>query len=175
MTAPVLIGCALLLLAGALKLRRPEYTVGAVRSVRLPGSPAAVRVLGIAEIALGAATIVLGHPVLLALVAAAYAGFTGFVVRALRTGGSVASCGCVGRPDTPPTTTHLVVTTGLAVAAAVAAVQATGAGATWITDRALSGPTLALLGLTAVGTWLTWLALAVLPQSHVHAIRRGET
>src|SRR5205085_6533693 len=100
----------LLLVAGGLKLRRPEYTVGALRSVGLPGSTSAARALGAAEIGLGAAAAGTGHPVLLALVAVTYALFTAFVLRALARGGAVASCGCVGRPATPPTVPHLVVT-----------------------------------------------------------------
>ena len=172
MTAPVLVGCLLLVVAGALKLRRPDSTVGALRSVGLPASATGARVLGAGEVALGTAAALAGHPVLLALVAAAYTAFTAFVARALATGGSVASCGCVGRPDTPPTVAHLVVTTGLAVTAAVAAVQAVTTDRGWVTAGGLSADTVVLLALTAVATWLTWLALAVLPQTRPRAIRR---
>jgi hypothetical protein len=175
LTAPVLVGCVLLVVAGALKLRRPVYTVGALRSVRLPASTAAARALGIVEIALGTATGLTGNAVLIGLVALAYAAFTAFVVRALATGGAVASCGCVGRPDTPPTATHLVVTAGLAVAAAGAAARAGFTGADWVTTGPMSARTVVLLALTGLAAWLTWLALAVLPQTHVRAIRRRET
>jgi len=172
MTAPVLVGCLLLVVAGALKLRRPDSTVGALRSVGLPASAPGARALGAGEVALGTAAALVGHPVLLALLAAAYAGFTAFVARALASGGSVASCGCVGRPDTPPTVTHLVVTTGLAVSAAVAAVQGATGDYDWVTGREPSADTIALLALTVLATWLTWLALAVLPQTRPSAIRR---
>jgi hypothetical protein len=173
MTAPVLVGCLLLVLAGALKLRHPDYAVGALRSVGASATPATVRALGAGEIALGAATALVGNAVLLGVLAATYAAFTAFVARALATGGAVASCGCVGRPDTPPTVAHLVVTASLGVTAAVAAVQAS-TGTRWLTGSAWAGDTLALLALTGVATWLTWLALAVLPQTHVRAIVRRE-
>ena len=175
LTAPVLVACLLLIVAGALKLRRPVHTVGALRSVGLPASAPAARVLGGFEILLGTATALTGNAVLIALVAAAYAAFTAFVARARATGGALASCGCVGRPDTPPTVTHLLVTGGLAIACAAAAVRAGVAGSDWLTGSPASGRTAVLLGLTAVTTWLTWLALAVLPQTHVRAIRRRET
>jgi hypothetical protein len=175
LTAPVLVGCLLLVVAGGLKRRRPVYTVGALRSVGLPGSSPAARALGLAEVALGTATALTGNAVLLVMVAATYAAFTAFVARALATGGAVASCGCVGRPDTPPTVSHLVVTAGLALAAAAAAVHAGFGGPEWFTTTLTSVRTIALLAFTALATWLTWLALAVLPQTHVRAIRRRET
>ena len=175
MTAPVLVGCLLLVVAGVLKFRRPDYTVGALRSVGLPASTTGARVLGAAELGLGLAAGLAGHPLLLGLVSLAYAAFAGFVARALAVGGAVASCGCVGRPDTPPTAAHLAVTGGLSVAAAVAAVQAAISSDPWVTSGPVTGRTLALLALTGLATWLTWLALAVLPQTQVREIRRRET
>ena len=53
-----------------------------------------------------------------ALVAFAYAGFAVFVLVALRRGWALTSCGCFGRPDTPPTLTHVVLNAGAAVSAA---------------------------------------------------------
>ena len=50
------------------------------------------------------------RPVPALLVAASYAAFTAFVLLARSRGGVLASCGCFGRADTPPTTTHVVVT-----------------------------------------------------------------
>jgi len=42
----------------------------------------------------------------------------------------------------------------------------------WVTGREPSADTIALLALTVLATWLTWLALAVLPQTRPSAIRR---
>src|SRR4051812_42305285 len=121
LTAPLLVASALLAAAGAPKVVDPVMTVGALRSVGLHVQPAAVRLFGAMEATLGAAALATGARPLAALVAASYAGFCGFLVIALRAGGAVASCGCVGRADTPPTRSHLAVTATLAVACGLAA------------------------------------------------------
>jgi hypothetical protein len=121
-----LVGAAALLLlaAGALKVADPGPTAAALTARRKAAvSPAVVRAGGVAEAALGAATLVVGGPVLAALVAVAYAAYTLWVGAALRQG---APCGCFGEPDTPARPAQLVVDAGFAVAAAVGA--AVGAG-----------------------------------------------
>src|SRR5689334_14225770 len=114
-TAPLLVASLLLLLAGAPKAADPTLTVGALRSVGLLVPPLVVRLFGAGEAAVGLATLLTGSRPLAALVAVSYAGFSAFLVVALRSGGAVSSCGCVGRPDTPPTGSHLAVTVMLAV------------------------------------------------------------
>ena len=159
-SAPLLVACLLLALAGAPKIARPGYAVGALRSVRVRVPAAAVRALGAVETALGVVTAVTGGRALAAVVAMSYLGFAGFLVVALRTGGAVSSCGCVGRPDTPPTRTHVAVTVLLAAAATAAAVH----GAPGLTDISWSARTAVTLAFAALSTWLAWLALAVLPR-----------
>ena len=51
-------------------------------------------------------------------------GFIGVVAVARWRGGPLATCGCFGRPDTPPTALHLVLDLALAVAAAAVALGA---------------------------------------------------
>jgi hypothetical protein len=107
-----------------------------------------------------AVVLVPSRPVLL-LLALAYLGFGGFVLIALRAGSPLASCGCFGRPDTPPTRVHLVVVLAAALAAAGAAVT----GSASLGDvLASSWGGLPLLAVVAVGTWLAWAALSLLPQ-----------
>src|SRR4051812_11127754 len=96
-TAPLLVASLLLVLAGAPKALDPTLTVGALRSVGLRVPPAAVRLLGAGETLLGLATLLTAARPLAALVALSYAGFSCFLVVALRSGGAVSSCGCVGR------------------------------------------------------------------------------
>jgi hypothetical protein len=116
-------GAALLLLvAGAGKVVDPSRTAGALRAVGWPSSPWLVRVGAAFEVALGAGTVVVGGPVLAALVATSYLGFAWFVMTALQAGTPLATCGCIGQADTPPSPRHVGVDAALAVGALGAAV-----------------------------------------------------
>jgi hypothetical protein len=159
---PVLAAAALLVAAGAPKVARPDDALGALRSigVRVPG--AVVRGLGAAEAALGAIALLVGGRIAVALVAASYAGFTAFVLRALGTGGAVSSCGCVGRPDTPPTPAHVVVTGALAVLCAVAAAGSPAGLPAMLGGE--PGQAVVVITLAALIGWLCWLALAEMPR-----------
>jgi len=158
-TAPLLVASALLALAGAPKVLDPTNTVGALRSVGLRVPAMSVRLFGAVETALGLATLVTGARAFAALVALSYAGFSAFLVVALRTGGAVSSCGCVGRADTPPTRSHLAVTSMLAVTSLLAAVS----GADGLTTMSWSATTVAGLAFAALGGWLVWLVFTALP------------
>jgi len=157
-TAPLLVAAALLVLAGAPKTRWPGNAVGALKSVGVHVPGVAVRAFGAAEAAIGIAAIVTGARAAAALVAASYVGFSAFLVVALRKGGVVSSCGCVGRADTPPTTSHLAVTTLLAAGA----ITATVLGADGLTDATLSVRTATLVGFVALSVWLSYLVFTAL-------------
>jgi hypothetical protein len=116
-TGPYLAATALLGLAGITKAWRPADTLNALRVARFPVSQAAVRVGAVAELAVAVAALAVPGPVTGGLVAAAYAVFAVFIVVALRRGWPLASCGCFGRPDTPPTVAHAVLDVGAAAAA----------------------------------------------------------
>jgi len=81
---------------------------------------------------------------------------------ARRHGGPLATCGCFGRPDTPPTALHLFVDLVLAAAAAAVAAGAPSQGTlvTQLAHQPWAG--LPLLFVSAVGLWLTALALSAL-------------
>ena len=159
--APVLAGAALVVLAGLGKLRRPRPTVGAFKSVGLSVRPRTVRALGVVEIVLGVTAIVPGGPIPAAVLGVAYLGFTAFVVVALRTGGTLSSCGCLGRPDTPPTRAHALVTALIGVSA----IGAAGFDGVHATALRWSGQDATLLAFSALVTWLAWLVFAVLPHA----------
>jgi hypothetical protein len=110
----------LLLAAGAAKVADPTRTVGALRALGWPASPALVRAGAAGEAVLGASALVVGGPVAAGLVVASFLGFAAFVAGALRAGTAVGSCGCFGREDTPPRPRHVAVDVALAAAAAVA-------------------------------------------------------
>jgi hypothetical protein len=164
LTGPVLAAALVLVAAGVPKLVRPLTTVGALRSVGIPASAALVRCLAAGEVAVGAGAVARGGRVMAVLVAASYAVFAAFLVVALRRGGAVSSCGCLGRADTPPTRTHLVVAALLGLLAAVAVVDPPGGVVAAVRAGADGVLTLAFAMLAG---WLVWLTLAELPRLRV--------
>jgi hypothetical protein len=162
-TAPYLAAALLLVAAGLAKAVEPLSLVRALRAaglrVRAPLLARWVRVLAAAEAVLGVVAVVRPGPLVAASVAISYAGFTAFVLRALRSGSPLASCGCFGKTDTPPTPGHAAVTAALAVAAGLIAV---GRGATF---------DVALLAVSGVLAYLVYVTLAVLPLTSRRALR----
>jgi hypothetical protein len=129
LTAVVGAAALLLLAAGAAKVADPTRTAGALAAVLaavlgrpVRAAPAVVRAGALGEAALGAATLVAGGRALSALVGLSYAGFAAFVAAALRTGAPVGTCGCFGRPDTPPRPLHVAVDALFAAAGLAGAV-----------------------------------------------------
>ncbi|HWH27719.1 MAG TPA: MauE/DoxX family redox-associated membrane protein [Mycobacteriales bacterium] len=160
LTAPVLVAAALLVAAAPGKLRRPGDTVTALRAVGLPAARSGVRALAVGELGLAMAVLIVPSPVVLLALAAAYAGFAVFVALALRAGTPLASCGCLGRPDTPPTRPHLVVVAALGAASLGAAVTGAASAPALLAEP---GAGLPLLLAAGVGGYLAWAVLAVLP------------
>jgi hypothetical protein len=157
--APFLTAAAVVVLAGAAKTVRPADTARALRQVDWPGSPWLVRALGIFEVLLGVAAAITGNRIAATLLALSYLAFSAFVATALRRGGAVSSCGCFGRPDTPPTVSHLLVVLAGAVVSAAVALRP-GAGLT-----AVSGARgVAVVLLAGIGTWLAVLSMTLLPR-----------
>ena len=117
LAGPFLAAAALLVLAGAQKVADPRPLVRALRSTGLWVPSGAVRGLAAAEAAVGVAGLLSGTRAAAVAVGLSYAAFTAFVLLALARGGVLASCGCFGKADTPPTRTHAAVTAGFALAA----------------------------------------------------------
>ncbi len=160
-----LIGSALLAVAGIAKALRPGDTARALAGV-LPGRlqlRRTVRIGAACEALIGLIALVLPRPLPAALVCASYLGFAAYVSYVRRRQGALASCGCFGRPDTPATWLHVAVNLVLAAAAAGVALEATGASTlrSVLTTQPWAG--LPLLLATAVGLWLTYQALVLLP------------
>jgi hypothetical protein len=162
-----LIASGLLVVAGVGKAARPDDTARALAAL-LPASPPpgvlrwAVRTGALAEAALGVVALVAPRPASAALVAFSYVCFFGVVAYARWRGGALATCGCFGRPDTPPTVVHLVIDLALAGAAVAVAAGAPHDGtlATQLARQPWSG--IPLLFVSAVGLWLTALTLSAL-------------
>jgi hypothetical protein len=162
-----LVAAGLLVVAGVGKAMRPDDTARAL-AVLSPGSPSlrplrwAVRLGALAEAGLGVVAILFPRPVTAALVSFSYVCFAVVVAFARQRGGPLATCGCFGRPDTPPTLLHLVLDLALAGAAAAVAVGAPGDGSLVAQLAHQPGAGLPLLFVSAVGIWLTALALSAL-------------
>jgi hypothetical protein len=167
---PFLAAAGLLVLAGLPKLRDPAPLVRALRSAGLPGGRSLVRVLAVLEVAAGLAALAWPGRITGSLVALAYLTFTAFVALALARGGVLASCGCFGRPDTPPTRAHLVVTAVLAASGVAVALDTEAAGPWW--SAASSGSVTVVLAAYAVLVGvLAYLVIAVLPTLTPAAVR----
>lgn len=160
-----LAGCALLFLAGVAKAWRPRTTALALsqsfqRFGRWVSAPA-VRTAALLEAMLGAAGLIWPNRALAAGVAASYALFGFFVLHARRRGGALATCGCFGQPDTPPTRMHVVAdAVALSAAASVAWAAPHGTVAAVLGHQYAEGIPLAAASVAA--TWLAYLVLVPL-------------
>ncbi len=160
-SGPLLAAAALLAAAGVQKVGRPDPAVRALRSVglRVPGG--LVRLGGAVEVAICIAAVLTGSWWAAALVSASYLAFAVFVAVARRRGGVLASCGCFGRADTPPTLAHIGVNLLLATGAAGAAAVPPGSLTSVLTASPWGG--VPLLAYSAGCAALAYYALAVLP------------
>jgi hypothetical protein len=161
-TAPFLAAVILLGAAGIAKAIRPSDTSNALRRAGLRVGSGAVRAGALAEVAVAAAALLAPGAVTGALVAAAYASFAGFIVVALRKDWPLASCGCFGRPDTPPTVAHAALDAGAAASALWWALAWSGGAAVSRLGRLFfhqpwHGAPLVLVALVVAGlAYLVW-------------------
>lgn len=158
---PFTIAAALLVLGGVAKALRPGDTATALRGIGLPGSRVIVRVGGAAEVALGAVAIIVGGLVPAVLVGLSYLAFAAFVVVALVRRAPIATCGCFGRADTPPSLVHVGVNVAAVAAAVAFAVHPDGALVEVLRDQPLAG--VPYLLLVATGVFAAFVALTALP------------
>lgn len=165
LAGPYLASAALLVGAGGAKVLDPLPLMRALMSAGLPFGRSLVRGVAAAEVLVGLAAIATGSRAAAVAVAVSYAAFTGFVLLALRRGGVLASCGCFGKADTPPTWSHLAVTAALAGVAAVVALRPLGP----LPDLLAAAPWhgVPLLLVTAAVAATTYLALSLLPTLRV--------
>jgi uncharacterized membrane protein YphA (DoxX/SURF4 family) len=111
---------AVLVVAGAGKLRAPAAAADALRSAGLPAGTIPARLVGAAEAVIGILVLVAPSRPALALTAALYAVLAAFALRLLLAAEPAASCGCFGA-DAPPSPLHAAFDVAAAVIAAAAA------------------------------------------------------
>jgi hypothetical protein len=161
------VAAGLLVGAGVAKTIRPGDTARALGSLpglrHLPLSVlrSATRLGAAAEAALGLVALAAPGPVTGGLVAASYFVFAAVTAIVRMRGGALSTCGCFGRPDTPASWLHVVLDLLFGVAAvAVAATTSATAVSSVLAHQPWAG--VPLLFASAVGAWLTYLAMAPL-------------
>jgi hypothetical protein len=174
-----LVASGLLAIAGAAKAVRPEDTARALilllpgplsRALSLKFMRRAVRVGAALEAALGTTALLFPGPFTACLVAASYLLFVCVVAYAKRHGGTLATCGCFGRPDTPPTSVHLLLNIVFAATAiAVATLPPNAATLTTLLGRQ-PWDGMPLLLAASLGVWLSYLAMS--PMAVLESARR---
>ncbi|KQU68248.1 MauE/DoxX family redox-associated membrane protein [Phycicoccus sp. Root101] len=176
LAGPFLAVAGLLVVAGVPKVIDPLPLVRALRSAGFvvpPGPGAAlVRLFAVGEVVVGVWAVVAPGRASAALVAAAYLVFTLFVGRVLTRGGVLGSCGCFGKPDTPATRTHLVLTAAAALVAVALAADPPSAVWSGAAANAPAGASIVTtVALAVVIAGLAWMVMAVLPTTTATAVR----
>lgn len=113
----------LLVATGLAKLRRPSETARALSALGIPGARIATLALSVVEIIVGVTALLTSAPLALVVQAGLYGAFGVWVWLAMAKGVPIASCGCLGRADTPPYWGHLFLN-GLALVASLIAIRA---------------------------------------------------
>ena len=154
-TGAYLAACGLLAAGGAAKAWAPDSTARALHAAGLPASRQLVRLGGALEAFLGVAALATGLPALAGLVGASYLGFSVFIVLALVRGTPIASCGCFGTPDTPPSRLHVAINLGAAGVAVAVATRPAVPLTTVLAHQPLAG--IPLVVLAAAAGYLAYL------------------
>ena len=163
LAGPVHAAALVLVAAGFAKFARPAGTATALRALRLPASRAAVRSLGLLEIAVGFAVLT-GTGAAVAAVAATL--FAGFAVAAVVLRRRATNCGCFG--DGAPVTSVHVGTALIAAALFTVAIfdEVPSLAAAVDATPAAGIPYAVLVGLLAAGEVL---CLTALPEAQAAA------
>jgi uncharacterized membrane protein YphA (DoxX/SURF4 family) len=153
---------ALLIYSGIRKLADPDPTAGALRAAHLPATRLAAYAIGLIEVGVGTMALLTEGWWWPWLVAAVYLGFAGFVGVALRRRLPIASCGCFGKADTPPTWIHLVLNLAAAAGAVIVGSRPPASLPSILEEQPLLG--LPYLGFLLVGVYALYLILSELPR-----------
>jgi hypothetical protein len=161
-----LVACYLLVVAGLGKAVRPDAATRALAALPVNRWPVKwvrrlVRAGSLAELALGLVALAIPGSPAPWLAAASYAGFAVVVAYARSSGGSLASCGCFGTPDTPATLLHVAVDVALC-AAAVGFAVAHPAGSMLQVLAHQPADGVPLVTVSALAAWLAYLVVSVL-------------
>lgn len=159
---PALAG--LVAVAAVAKLARPGDTARALARAGLPLGEVGVRFGAAAELAVAGAVLAGAGRWAVGLLALSYLGFAGFVGLALVRRWPLATCGCFGEPDTPPTLLHALVCLAAAWACAgsVMAGHASGLAALMTAQSGARDVVFGVLSLAA--GYASYLLMSAVPR-----------
>ncbi len=163
-----------LAVAGLSKVTTPEPTATTLASIGIRVGTVPVRLLGVVEVALAAATALTASPLLLGVAALLHLGFTGVVLAVRKShrrqllagsGDGPASCGCFGASSAAPGLAHITVTVASAVTLGAAAllIRANNIEARELFDDGLLASVLTV-GLISLGAAMVILILTRLAE-----------
>jgi len=169
---PFAIAASLLVVGGVAKAVWPGDTAHALHLAGVPVPASLVRLGGALEAGLGVWAVLSASRLSAALVVVSYVGFAVFVAVAMARGLPLASCGCFGRLDMPPSAVHLVIDAA-AVAVAIAVASDPGDGLRRVLeDQPAKGVPYAVLVIA--GTVAALAALTALPRALGERARADE-
>jgi hypothetical protein len=162
-SAVIAFSASVVLVAGGVaKTLRPAGTERALSAAHLPSGAGIVRTLGSAEAAIGVAFLVAPGRTTGALVAGAYLAFAAFIMYLLLGRVAVASCGCAGERDLPPSWLHVVLDGIAAAGASAVLVAPEPPRAVWSFAAGQLAGVPFLFGLALVA-WLAVMVVAYVP------------
>ncbi|MGS0687151.1 MauE/DoxX family redox-associated membrane protein [Nakamurella sp. GG22] len=156
----------LLAVAGVGKVAAPRPAAKAWAAARIPGAgsvatPVMIRLLGLAELLIAVAVLVLGGSIPAVLLSVAYLLLTAVAWRMIRVAPQQ-DCGCFGRASEPISRSHLAVNGAGVVIGAAAAIWPQPSFVIEVTSLG-GAESVLLVVLTALLTWLCYLLMTVLP------------
>jgi hypothetical protein len=170
------VACVLLAGAGGAKAIRPDDTARALaplgRGSSLRARRVVVRGVAAAEGVLGLVGLAYPDRWVAAAVALSYGLFVVLIAIAWRSGGVLATCGCFGEPDTPPTPVHAAINLVL-VGAAIAVSWAGPAESLPSVLRHEYAHGVPLLAASLLCAWLAFLCMSKL--ARLQSLRRTLT
>ena len=159
---PYAIAAGLLALAGAMKAWRPADTATALHGGGVRAPTWVVRAGGFAEVVVGSLALVTASAVVAVVVAVSYLAFAVFVAVALVRHLPIASCGCLGKADSPPSLVHIGIDAAAALAALAIAVDP-GLAPLDLLHQGV-GDSVAYAVLVVIGIAAAGLAVTLLPR-----------
>ncbi len=166
LAGPFFMFAVLLVITGVPKLTRPEATARAISAIGLPAHRNLGRAVGVAEVFIGIAALLIGGSLAAAAVAVIYSGFAGFILIAMRSE-KAKSCGCFSDEVSPPNYIHLGIDIAAAGVAGVLVFRPIADLVTVMGDTPWAGFPLVLLVI--IGTWMAMLVLTLLPNLFAEA------
>lgn len=162
LAGPLFAAALLVALAGAAKVARPAAARVALRTAGLPSSAAAVRSLGVVELALAFGVLAAGGRPGGAAIAVAYVGFAGFAAFLAGRSRRAVPCGCFGSSSTPVGPLHVGVNLALAAVGLAAVAWPTRGAVAVVRHTPLAG--IPFAAFTLLLTWLLLVVLTALPE-----------